>query len=293
MADATSLNWGATFYRYNIAWVLILLNILIQYYLKYRESTAAAPWEKVNLQFFMLMLSAMIAVILVCMVVYKFTGLAITWLAMFTGILATVLGRKKLDLIAVDFPHLSERVMLYVVFTFGEMIIAISGYFKGEFNLNSFYYSFCAFLIVVGLFMSYGFFYDKLLDRDMSVNGNAYMLIHIFIIFALSSLTMSLEFMREPEIALIPKTIYLISSFVIYYIFLFMLAPFIQFSSGSVKDFKAFIILLIVFVVLMALTYNKPGISIAISVIMTFAVWYLEYRYWKNVIIPHSCEMIE
>lgn len=293
MADATRIHWDVTFYRYNIAWALILLNILVQYYIKYKESAATAPWEHANLKFFMWMLVSMIIVILVGMLIFSLTGLPLTPLAMVTGILATVIGRKKLDLVAVDFPHLSERVMLYVVFTFGEMIIAISGYFQGEFTLRNFYYSLCAFLIVVGLFMSYGFLYDKLLDREMSVSGNAYMLIHIFIIFGLSSLTMSMEFMREPEIALIPKTIYLITSFVIYYVFLFMLAPFIKHFSGSIKDFKWFAILLVVFIILMGLTYNRPGISIGVSVIMTFSFWYLEYRHWKDNILPsEQCEEI-
>ena len=51
----------------------------------------------------------------------------------------------------IDFAHLSERAMLYVVFTFGEMVIAIAEYFDGELNFNSIYFSLMAFLIVVGL----------------------------------------------------------------------------------------------------------------------------------------------
>lgn len=290
MADATRVHWEAAFYRYNIAWALILLNILLQYYLKYKETAAETPWETVNIKFFIHMLAAMIAMVILGIIVYRFTGLPLTPLAMASGVAATVIGRKKLDLIAVDFPHLSERVMLYVVFTFGEMIIAISGYFSGDFSLRNFYFSLCAFLIVVGLFMSYGFFYDKLLDREMTISGNAYMLIHIFIIFALSSLTMSLEFMREEAIALIPKTAYLIGSFAVYYIFLFMLAPFIKGFSGSIKNFMPFIMLLILFIVLMILSYRQPVISIALSVAMTFVFWHLEYRYWKDSVLPMEAE---
>lgn len=286
MADATRVHWETAFYRYNVAWALILLNIAVQYYLKYRETSKEAPWECENIKFFIRMLAVMILVIAAGMIAYSFTGLPLTPLAMVTGIACTVIGRKKIDLIAIDFPHLSERVMLYVVFTFGEMIIAISGYFSGDFSPSGVYFSLCAFLIVVGLFMSYGFFYDKLLDRDMTISGNAYMLIHIFIIFSLSNLTMALEFMREEEIAIVPKSAYLIASFAIYYIFLFMLAPFIKAFSGSLKDFRLFGVMLIVFIVLMALTYNMPTFSITISVLMTFSFWNLEYRYWKDFILP-------
>ena len=100
MADATRVHWEAAFYRYNIAWALILLNILVQYYLKYRKTAAETPWESDNLKFFMYMLGAMILVIIAGMCVYHFTGLPLTPLAMLTGIIATAVGRKKLDLIA-------------------------------------------------------------------------------------------------------------------------------------------------------------------------------------------------
>ena len=176
--------------------------------------------------------------------------------------------------------------MLYVVFTFGEMIIAISGYFEGKFTPLNIYYSLCAFLIVVGLFMSYGFMYDHIIDREMSISGNAYMIIHIFIIFALSNLTMALEFMSEPEVALIPKTIYITASFVVYYIFIFLLAPFTKGYCGEVLSFRWFGIALTLFVVLMAVFYRQPVINIAVSVALTFAIWYFEYKYWRDIIVP-------
>ena len=284
MADATRVHWETHFYRYNTAWMLIILNILIQYWLKYREKSKDAPWELINIRFFMKMLGTMAAVIAAGMLAYRFTGLPLTPVAMLFAVAMTVINRKKMDLIAVDFPHLTERVMLYVVFTFGEMIIAISGYFEGGFNLSSFYYALCAFLIVVGLFMSYGFLYDKLLDREMNISGNAYMLIHIFIIFALSSLTTALEFMREPEIAQLPKNIYLIASFAVYYLFIFALVPYTKGYNGSFKGFGHFAAILAVFVVLLAALYKHPGIGIFVSVIMTFTVWNLEYRYWQKML---------
>ena len=89
----------------------------------------------------------------------------------------------------VDFPHLSERAMLYIVFTFGEMVIAVSGYFADKFTLNNLYFCAMAFLIVVGLFLSYGVFYDHIIDRERETNGLLYMLMHIFLIFELNNIT--------------------------------------------------------------------------------------------------------
>ena len=44
-------------------------------------------------------------------------------------------AKNAVDLVSGDFSHLTERIMLYIVFTFGEMIIAIADYFKGGFSL--------------------------------------------------------------------------------------------------------------------------------------------------------------
>ena len=41
--------------------------------------------------------------------------------------------------------------MLYVVFTFGEMIIALSSYFEDSFSANNVYFSVMSFLIAVGI----------------------------------------------------------------------------------------------------------------------------------------------
>lgn len=291
MADGTNFNWDSDFYKYNIAWMLILINLMAQYYMKMKRPEYSTPWEKVNMLFFIRTLAIMTVLILAGLIIYYFTGLHLTPVAMVFGIAFSVLNHKKLDLVAVDFPHLTERIMLYVVFTFGEMIISISGYFSGEVTPSRIYLTLCAFLIVVGLFMSYGFFYDHLLDREMSISGNSFMLIHIFIIFALSNLTMALEFMPEPEVALIPKTIYITASFVVYYVFIFTLAPFTKYYCGQMLSFKWFGISLGAFIVLMAVFYRQPLIHIAVSVALTFAIWYFEYKYWRDVIAPQeACE---
>jgi low temperature requirement protein LtrA len=263
---------------------------MVQYILKMKRPEYSTQWERSNMMLFIRVMAIMVVAIIAGMIVFHFTGLPVTPAAMVIGILATIIQRKKLDLVAVDFPHLTERVMLYVVFTFGEMIISISAYFKGDFGPMRLYYSLCAFLIVVGLFMSYGFLYDHLLDREMSISGNSFMIIHIFIIFALSNLTMALEFMPEPEVALIPKTVYITASFVVYYVFIFLLAPFTKGYCGELLSFRWFGITLGAFVILMAVFYRQPVINIAVSVVLTFAIWYFEYKYWKDFVRPEEEE---
>ena len=79
------------------------------------------------------------------------------------------------------------------------------------------------FLIVVGLFLSYGMLYDHIIDREKKTNGLGYMFLHIFIIFAMNNITNGLAFMREEEISLVPKIAFLVGSLVLFFAFLFAL----------------------------------------------------------------------
>ena len=78
-----------------------------------------------------------------------------------------------------------------------------AGFFSGELDEETLYFGLMSFLIVAGLFFSYGYVYDKLLDREHEKNSLGYMFLHIFLILCLTNLTNALEFMREPEISVI------------------------------------------------------------------------------------------
>ena len=164
--------------------------------------------------------------------------------------------------------------MLYVVFTFGEMVIAVSYYFKDEITPNNLYFAAMAFLIVVGLFLSYGVFYDHIIDRDRRTNGLMYMLMHIFIIFSLNNITNSLEFMRDEEVDLMSKIVLLICSFILFYAMLFALGAFAK----ERCRFKAGFFLTIggigaAFAAVMLLFRENMYVNIAASVAFVFAMF--------------------
>lgn len=131
-----------------------------------------------------------------------------------------------------------------------------------------------AFMIVAGLFLSYGYFYDRMIDREMKTNGIGYMLMHIFIIFALNNITTALEFMRNEEVALLPKMLMLTLSFVTYYVFLFSLGAYAKRRCGITLGF--YLIMAAVgacFVALMLAFRNMMYVNIAITVILVFGVF--------------------
>ena len=222
IGEATRHDWIAYKEQYHIAWALILVNIGLQYLIELRNHEADV-WNRdlIRRMAATLFIEAAIAFAAAWPGPQMVSILSAAAIA--AGILLTAFGKSRSPGGMVDFMHLTERAMLYVVFTFGEMIIALAAYFRGDgsFDLNVIYFSLMGFLIVVGLFLSYEIFYDHLLDRERADNGFMYMAIHIFIIFALNNITASLEFMREPEVALMPKMLFMIISVITYYTFLF------------------------------------------------------------------------
>ena len=173
--------------------------------------------------------------------------------------------------------------MLYVVFTFGEMVIAIAGYFKGSFSFNNIYFALFAFLIVVGLFLSYGTFYDKIIDREQQNSGLVYMFLHIFIIFGLNNITTSLEFMRDEQIELVQKITFLLISFVMYYIFLLLTLRFAKLTCKLRLSFYLRLAAITVsFAALMILSRKQMYINIAISAVYVFVLYAIIYRIGKK-----------
>lgn len=183
-----------------------------------------------------------------------------------------------------------EHVFLFInmfllVFTFGEMIITIASYFEGDFSLHDIYFALMAFLIVAELFLSYGVFYDHIIDREQRTNGLYYMFLHIFIIFALNNITNGLEFMAEEEISLMPKIVFLVASFVLFFVFLFALGA--RYAKARCKKYDRFCLFAVLisagFAVLMCLLRNNMMLNIALSVVFVFLLFAIIYHYGKEM----------
>ena len=155
--------------QYNVAWALILLNIAAQYYRQLKFVGAATPWASRHLKYRGNLLLIQAGIILVSIPVYYLTGMAFSWVSMVFGFVAAVFASRVDSLMPVNSEHLTERVMLFVVFTFGETIVSIGAYFAGDVNLSTIYFSLMAFLIVAGMFLTYGLLYDKVIDRERVV----------------------------------------------------------------------------------------------------------------------------
>ena len=283
MADGISTGWQESFYQFCIAWTLILLNIGVQHIIEMRNHKAE-PWVIEMLKRKAMIIIGEALLVVVHMVVFSLSGVSIAYVPVLFGIIATALSAKINMLVPVDFMHLSERAMLYVVFTFGEMIISIAPYFEGKITPGSIYYSAMAFLIIVGLFLGYEVLYNNIVERERTTNGTAYMMIHVFLIFALDNISVALEFMREEEVALLPKTMFITGSFVLYFICLFMIGIFAKEQYAfNLKFYVSIVLIGISFFVLMFLFREKTAINIAISVVYVMGIFLILYERSKGI----------
>lgn len=272
MATGTRLDWSDYYVRYNLAWGLILLNLTVQYLFQYFKSRKMRPWEIPYLKRHMLYLLIQAAIVFASIPLYGVFQFPLSWVSLLAGFVFSLLTRNVDAILPVNFEHLSERVMLFVVFTFGEMIISISAYFEEAFTFRTFFFSFMIFLIVAGLFVSYGFLYDHIIDRQMNTTGTAYMLLHVFLLLALCNLTAAFVYMRDPDVADIPKNILLVASFLGYFFFLLMLGKFAKEGEHLHRETVLGMILLpVCFVIVMIFGYKNAFLSMIASALFVYA----------------------
>ena len=284
IGESTRLDWAAYQVQYHISWALILVNIGIQYVIELRNHQLDV-WNRVLIKRMAAILFIEVAIAFSASFLAPSAVAPVSFAAVFTGIILTIAGRSKSPANVVDFTHLTERAMLYVVFTFGEMIIVISAYFVGDgsFDWNVIYFSLMGFLIVAGLFVSYEIIYDHLLDREKEDSGMLYMIIHIFIIFALGCTTVALEFMREPEVALMPKVIFITASIIAYFAFLFCTGGY---AKNKCAPDAAFILKMLAaaaaFAAMMMIFRQNMMINILVTVVYVWTIVLVLYRAQKK-----------
>lgn len=280
LGEATKMNASAYIMQYHTAWGLILVNVGLQYLIELRNHKTDV-WNRGLIRRMSMTLFIEAALVFISGFMTSVPSQIFAGAAIFSGIFLTFFGRAVSAGGQVDFMHLTERAMLYVVFTFGEMVIAIAGYFhsNGHFDPVMIFYSLMTFLIAVGLFLSYEVVYDYLVNREGGYTGMSYMMIHIFIIFALNNVTVAITFMHEEEVDLFPKTVMITIGLVAYFLFLFLLSG--HFRMPCRPDYRFITRMTVLsgaFICLMLFLRHSQVLSILLSVVYVFAVFLILYR---------------
>ena len=212
MGANTIHGWDRNYAAFMGAWALIFVNLAARYLLQYRAEEEERVRRHIRRAAALLLAQA--AFVGASIPVWFATGCALGPWAVLLGLLAAPL----LSELPTNFAHLTERVMLYVVFTFGDMILIVAEYFTDGLTWEALYFALVSFLIVAGLFFSYGYVYDRLLDRSGERGGGLYTALHIFIILGLSCVTTSLDFMRDPNVDSPRKTMMMVAALLAYFL---------------------------------------------------------------------------
>ncbi len=273
IGEGTRLHWESFRIQYHAAWALILINIGMQYLIE-RRHHRQSPETCRTIRNTAAVLFGEALLVLLSLLLTKDGFPVFSLLAVLFGIVMTSVHADEGRAEIIDFSHLSERAMLYVVFTFGEMIITVSSYFEGTLTAGSVYFTAMAFLIVSALFLSYEVLYNHIIDREKVTTGLTYMLIHVFLIFALNLLTTALEFMRDTRVSLFPKTVFLVTAFLLYYLCLFALI-----RGAGKKAYRRgrsvlpMIIPVVLFAGLMMALRERMYANIAVSVLFVYGMF--------------------
>jgi len=187
-------NW---FQPFAIATALLSATLVLQYLLVHQKATT--PVDKAISKLFIYILSLRTIMLLIGAflpfkvgVVVALIGIVASWIL--PGIFTPRMRNKP-----INFPHLLERVNALVIVSFGEAIVDIAHYFDlKELNI----YSILIFIIVCALFMTYITQFDHFIDENrVNETGNRFIYLHYPILFGISLITVSLNFIEEADMA--------------------------------------------------------------------------------------------
>ncbi len=184
MTQAISTSWE--YYTiYNISWVLIVVNTMIHWVIRYR-SIINPPYRirrDTVAAIFTLVVQA--ALVLISQPMPKVPAQIICLVAMLVGFAFWRTGGKD-DLGERNKAHLAERCALLMVLTFGETLIGFGREVSTDLNL---FEPIMYFLLILGMFLIYLNEILNLLDLDTIVNGRKYMALSAWMTFCVANVT--------------------------------------------------------------------------------------------------------
>lgn len=220
MASGLQMQWMQHYTRYHIAWAAILLNLALWNHHKMRTLPERDELDLLILKNNFKVEIAEAAGLLISIPIYYFSGIACSPFIMLAAFVFRGMEHTYYKERPVDFGHLSERALLLVVLTFGEMIIGIARYFEVG---DPLYVNILVFMLVITLFLCYAFYYNNMHDHHRKTSGLWYLSLHVPLIMVINSITIILELCAEDEIPGRPKIIMLVALVSAYYILLLLI----------------------------------------------------------------------
>ncbi|MBP3239628.1 MAG: low temperature requirement protein A [Oribacterium sp.] len=273
MASGSNIHWLDHYTRYHAAWALIMANLAYRSWDKLRFAPRLDEIDKEILRNNIMILSFVFAIIAISIPIHYFTGIVISPVALIVGYVGKLKEHSAYAQRPCDFPHFAERNLLLVILTFGEMIIGIGGYFTSETHIL---FNVMSFLVVIGMFLSYGFFYDNVLDHHKKTSGLGFLVIHVIMILAINSTTIALELLARPLVPIFPKTMWMVITMFIYYVCLLMTEKYgKEHSKLGYKSMGKILMLMVGYTLLMLFAGHNQLLGAIITVVFVYLIFFM------------------
>ena len=188
-------DWQLYFHSFCWAVGTLSLTLFFQYLVEYyRKSTDAVDRKSIKglllmtgLRTFGVYLAAILPINL---------GIYVFVLSILLTFIKPITMTRKVKYFQVNLPHLTERISLLVIITFGEMIMGLANFFTIE---NFSIYSLLYFMIMLSLFLFYFSQFDHAIDEASNQKGIFLIYSHYPIFIGLIMMTVSMSFLLNPE----------------------------------------------------------------------------------------------
>lgn len=206
------------FQPFTIATALLSATLVLQYLSVYL-TTKTSTDKNISRLFIGILLLRTVFLLVGAVLPFRF-GVIVALIGVLASWMLPGIFTNRMKAHPINFPHLLERLTALVIITIGETIVDIAHYFDlHDFNV----YSLLIFVIVCALFMNYITQFDHFIDEEkVNETGNRLIYLHYPILFGISLITVSLNFIEEASMSKVFSINILYAGIGLFYIGLFL-----------------------------------------------------------------------
>lgn len=277
----TTADWIGRYALYHVSWALILLCFLLRFVWMLIRPAGRNGASVQFLRSRVISFGVQAAVVLLTIPWSADVQRVAAWAPLLVGFAAPLFTRKVDAQMPLNFPHLAERVECMVLISFGEVILSIAGFFDDNIGLHEVYFSLCAFLVVVGLLLSYGYMYVHMIDREHCKRGALFLFLHVFFIIALNNITVSFRITLDPTASRWDNQLFAVISMLAFYVMLCLITrvggrP----GAQDVLFPPSGVLISAIFAAVMMIWHMNTWVTAAATVVYSFAMLACFIRHW-------------
>lgn len=211
LANNINTEWSKTFYTFNISISLTVANLIGQFWL----GSTKHPWRDPDTRAFLITLFLELGFSITGLLIGYHYGIYLCIIGGLIGFLMPCAIYRMFKPTQVNFPHLVERLSLIIIVTFGETLVNITQYFKGNIWSPT---AIVLFVGVASLFGVYTLLVENFINHHQHTRGFIAMYSHVALIISILSITVSIIYMTDEEVSRMFLSSFFVVNLVTFYI---------------------------------------------------------------------------